>query len=111
MAYDEALAERVRELLALREGVSEREMFGGIAFMVGGNMACGVHGDELIVRLERDDAEKALEEPHVRVFDITGRPMKGWLLVGPEATAADGELAGWVDAGADYAASLPPKEQ
>jgi TfoX N-terminal domain len=109
MAYDEQLAERVRDLLSVREGLSERKMFGGIGFMRGGNMACGVAGDELIVRLEPGDAEKALAEEHVRVFDMTGRPMKGWILVGREATAADDDLAGWVDAGADFAASLPPK--
>jgi TfoX N-terminal domain len=109
MAYDEQLAERVRDLLSVRDGFSERKMFGGIGFMLAGNMACGVSGDELIVRLEPGDAEKALAEEHVRVFDMTGRPMKGWILVGPEATAADDDLAGWVDAGADFAASLPPK--
>jgi hypothetical protein len=109
MAYDEALAERVRAVVSLREGVTEKKMFGGIAFMVGGNMACGVSGDELMVRLDPDEAEKALSEANVRVFDMTGRPMRGWILVGPEATAADDELAGWVDAGADFAASLPAK--
>jgi hypothetical protein len=109
MAYDEQLAERVRDLLSVRDGFSERKMFGGIGFMLGGNMACGVSGDELMVRLEPGDAEQALAEEHVRVFDMTGRPMKGWILVGPEATAADDDLAGWVDAGADFAASLPPK--
>jgi hypothetical protein len=109
MAYDEKLAERVRDLLSVRENFSERKMFGGIGFMLGGNMACGVSGDELMVRLDPADAEKALAEEHVRVFDMTGRPMKGWILVAPDATAADDDLAGWVDAGADFAASLPPK--
>jgi TfoX N-terminal domain len=109
VAYDEVLADRVRELLLVREGFSEREMFGGIGFMLAGNMACGVSGDELMVRLGPEEGEKALAEDHVRVFDMTGRPMKGWVLVGPEATASDEGLAGWVDAGADFAASLPPK--
>jgi hypothetical protein len=110
VAYDEALAERIRELLAPREGLSERKMFGGIGFMVGGNMACGVSsGSELIVRLDPEEYERALAEPHARAFDMTGRPMRGWILVGPEAIATDEELAGWVDAGADFAASLPPK--
>lgn len=111
MAYDEELAERVREVLAPREGLSERKMFGGIGFMVAGNMACGVHGEELIVRLAPEDAERALAEPHVRVFDLTGRPMRGWLFVGPEATGDEKELAGWVEAGADYASSLPAKQR
>jgi hypothetical protein len=108
MAYDEELAERVRDLLSVREGFSERKMFGGIAFMLGGNMACGVLGEELIVRLG-DEAERALAEPHTRVFDLTGRPSRGMVVVGRDAIVADGDLAGWVDAGADFAASLPPK--
>jgi TfoX N-terminal domain len=109
VAYDEALAERVRDVISVRDGFSERKMFGGIGFMLRGNMACGVSGDELMVRLDAEGAEKALAEEHVRVFDMTGRPLKGWILVGPEATASDENLAGWVDAGADFAASLAPK--
>jgi TfoX/Sxy family transcriptional regulator of competence genes len=109
MAYDEDLAERVRDALAGRSDVSERKMFGGIAFMVGGNMACGVSGDELMVRLDPGDGEQALAEEGVRVFDMTGRPMKGWILVSPERTADQAGLSEWVEAGADYAASLPPK--
>jgi hypothetical protein len=109
VAYDEGLADRVRDLLSVREGWSERKMFGGIGFMVGGNMACGVQGEELIVRLDPEEAERALSEEHTRVFDITGRPMKGWVLVAPPALSSDEDLAGWVDAGADFAASLPPK--
>jgi hypothetical protein len=110
VAYDEGLADPVRELLSPREGLTERRMFGGIGFMLNGNMACGIRGDELIVRLDPEDAERALaEEEQVRVFDITGRAMRGWILVGPEATRSDEGLGGWVDLGADFAASLPPK--
>ncbi len=109
MAYDEALAERVRELIALRSDVVERKMFGGIAWMLAGNMACGVLGDELIVRLAPEDAERALAEPHTRPFDFTGRPMRNMAMVAPAGTADDEALAGWVDAGADFAASLPAK--
>jgi TfoX/Sxy family transcriptional regulator of competence genes len=109
MAYDEALAGRVRELISARAGVSERKMFGGIAFMVGGNMAVGVTGDELMVRLDPADSEKALTEEGVRVFDMTGRPMKGWILVSADRTSGEAGLSEWVEAGADYAASLPPK--
>jgi TfoX/Sxy family transcriptional regulator of competence genes len=109
VAYDEALAERIRDLLAPRTDLTERKMFGGIAFMVGGNMAIGVLGDDLIVRLDPADAERALAEPHVRPMDFTGRPMKGMVFVEPAATATDDHLAGWVDAGADFAASLPSK--
>lgn len=84
-------------------------MFGGIVFMLEGNMAVGIAGEELMVRLGPEEAERALAEPHVRPMDMTGRPMKSMILVAPEATAADEDLASWVDAGADFAASLPPK--
>ncbi len=109
MAYDEALAERVRDVLDLREGIEERRMFGGIAFMLHGNMAVGILGEDLMVRLGREEAEKALAEPHTRPFDFTGRPMKTTIYVSPEGTRSEEDLAGWVDAGADHAASLPPK--
>jgi TfoX/Sxy family transcriptional regulator of competence genes len=109
MAYDEELADRIRDALTPRAGLSERRMFGGIAFMLDGNMAVGVIGEDLMVRLDPADAERALDEAHVRPMDFTGRPMKGMVFVGPEATAADEDLAGWVDAGAGFAASLPPK--
>jgi TfoX/Sxy family transcriptional regulator of competence genes len=109
MAYDEALADRVRDLLAARAEVSERKMFGGVAFMVAGNMACGVLGEDLIVRLGEDEAGSALEEDGVRPFDFTGRPMKTTVYVSAERTSEDAGLAEWVEAGADFAASLPPK--
>jgi TfoX/Sxy family transcriptional regulator of competence genes len=109
MAYDEGLADRVREVLSPRPDVSERKMFGGIAFMVAGNMACGVLGEELIVRLGDEEAEKALREDGVRPFDFTGRPMKTTVYVSPERTSDDAGLAEWVEAGADYAATLPAK--
>jgi TfoX/Sxy family transcriptional regulator of competence genes len=109
VAYDEALADRVRELLAARADVSEQKMFGGIAFMVAGNMACGVLGEELIVRLDRDESEKAVAEDGVRPFDFTGKPMKGIVFVSGELTADDAGLSEWVETGADHAASLPAK--
>lgn len=109
MAFDEALAERVREALAGRADVSERKMFGGIAFMVAGNMAVGILDDDLMVRLDPADAERALAQPHTRPMDFTGRPMKGMVFVDSQGTASDDEIASWVDAGADFAASLPPK--
>jgi TfoX/Sxy family transcriptional regulator of competence genes len=110
MAYDEGLAERVRELLAPRDDVTERKMFGGIGFMVAGNMCVGVMNDDLIVRLGADEAERALSEEHVRPFDFTGRQMKGFLFVDAEGTAADEDLAGWVDAALGFASSLPAKK-
>jgi TfoX/Sxy family transcriptional regulator of competence genes len=108
VAFDEVLADRVRDVLAARPELSERKMFGGIAFMLGGNMCCGVVGEDLMVRLG-DDGERALAEPHTRPMDFTGRPMKTAIYVDPEGTANDADLAKWVEAGADYAASLPPK--
>ncbi len=110
MAYDEAFAERVREVIALREGWSERKMFGGVGFMLSGNMACGVTStSELMVRVSPTDNEAALAEDGVRPFEMSGKPMRGWLIVAQEVLESDEDLAGWVDAGADHAASLPPK--
>jgi TfoX/Sxy family transcriptional regulator of competence genes len=109
MAYDEELAERVRELLSPRADVSERKMFGGIAFMLAGNMACGVLGEDLIVRLGDEEGAKAITEDGVRPFDFTGKPMKGIVYVSPELTSDEAGLAEWAEAGADFAASLPPK--
>jgi TfoX/Sxy family transcriptional regulator of competence genes len=108
LVFDEALADRIREILAARPELIERKMFGGIAFMVGGNMAVGVMGEDLMVRLG-PDAERALAEPHVRPMDFTGKPMKSMVIVDAEGIAADEDLAEWVEAGADFAASLPSK--
>ena len=109
MAYDEELADRVRDALAPRSGLSERKMFGGIAFMLDGNMAVGIVGTDLMVRLEPEEAQRALHEDHVRPMDFTGRPPKSMVFVAEEALVGDDDLAAWVDAGADHAATLPPK--
>jgi TfoX/Sxy family transcriptional regulator of competence genes len=109
MAYDETFADRVRDALAPRAGLTERRMFGGIAFMVDGNMAVGIIGEDLMVRLDPADAEAALTEEHVRPMDFTGRPAKGMVFVDSDGTASEADLASWVDAGADFAATLPPK--
>ena len=109
MAYEEALASRVRETLGENPEITERKMFGGIAFMLSGNMAVGVSKDDLMVRIDPDDQDEALAQSGVRVFDMTGRPMKGWILVAPEATEDDAALLRWVEAGLDFAGSLPPK--
>ena len=109
MAFDEKLAERVRKLLQ-RPGMVERRMFGGVAFLLNGNMSIGIHGDELIVRVAPDSTQAALKEPGTRVFDITGRPMKGWLLVGGDAIEKPAALSKWVKRGLDFAASLPKKK-
>lgn len=84
-------------------------MFGGLAFMLDGNMACGIHGSELIVRVGRDNFEDALSQPHTRPFDMTGRLMRGFVFVSEQGIAPDSELAAWTDRGIAYAASLPPK--
>jgi TfoX/Sxy family transcriptional regulator of competence genes len=109
MAYDERLADRVRDLLGGHAGISERRMFGAVGFLLDGNMCCGVHGDELILRLGDEDAEAALAEPHGRPFDITPRPMKGWVLMHSAALEQDADLWRWVEPAVDFASSLPPK--
>ena len=109
MAYDAALAARVRAALGPRDGLAEREMFGGIAWMIGGNMACGVLGEDLVVRLAPEEVEAALAEAGTRPFEPSGRRMRGFVVVGPEATGDPAELGSWVDAGAGQAASLPEK--
>jgi len=109
MAFDSALAERIRKRLGKRAGLTEKKMFGGLAFLMRGNMCCGVHGSELIVRLDPAESDRALKQPHTRLFDISGRPMKGWLLVGPGGVATDADLGRWVERAAGYAGSLPPK--
>jgi hypothetical protein len=109
MAYDEGLATRIRDAIGDRPGLAEKKMFGGLAFLVHGNMACGVRGDDLIVRLAADGAASVQGERGVRPFDLTGRPMKGWLMVAADGHADDDDLRRWVDRGVAYAASLPPK--
>ena len=109
MAYDEALADRVREVISVRSGVTERKMFGALCWMVDGNMACGVTGDDLLVRLEPEDCEAALAEKHTEPFVMSGRAAKGFVIVQAEGVVDDAQLERWVDCGADYAASLPSK--
>jgi hypothetical protein len=109
MAYDEGLAERAREVLADLPGFVEKKMFGGIGFMLLGNMACGVNGNELIVRVGPANYEHALGEPQTRPFDMTGRPMRGWVMVAPEGLESDAGLEDWVQRGVEFALSLPPK--
>jgi TfoX/Sxy family transcriptional regulator of competence genes len=110
MAYDEGLAQRIRAHVDGRYELREKMMFGGLAMLLNGNMAVGVHGDSLIVRTEPDEHETLLAEPGARPFDMTGRPMKGWIVVDPEGCAEDDELRRWLDLGLHYARSLPPKQ-
>lgn len=109
MAYDEQLAERIRHVLAAHDGTTERKMFGGIAFMFHGNMAVGILGDGLMVRVDKDAYDTTLAEPHVHEMDFTGRVMRGFVVVDADGIAEDDDLAGWIDRGLDHAGSLPPK--
>lgn len=109
MAFDEGLAQRVRELLHDHPGYQEKKMFGGIGFLIHGNMACGVIRDALIVRVGAEKYTESLLQPHVELFDITGRAMTGWVLVEEPGYRADQDLEDWVSQGFDYALTLPPK--
>lgn len=111
MAYDEGVAQRIREVLDELEapGLVEKKMFGGIAFMVQGNLACGVLKDELIVRVGPARYQEVIIRPHTRPFDITGKPMQGWLMVAADGYEADEALVDWVQRGVGFALSLPPK--
>lgn len=108
MAYDEELAGRVRAVLPRGEAVTEREMFGGVAFMLGGHMFCGIVRDALMARLGPEAADRALDQPHVRPMDFTGRPMTGMVFIDPAGLQGDA-LRRWVGAAAGYARGLPPK--
>jgi hypothetical protein len=110
MAYSEELANRVRGAIAAHPAYSERRMFGGICFMINGNMAVGVNDDDLMVRVAADDWDECLALPHARMMDFTGRPMRGWLFVGPEGELGDAEFAGWVERGLSHALTLPAKD-
>ena len=109
MAYDEAVAARVRAVLQQRDDIAEKKMMGGIAFMCRGNMCCGVDDASLMLRLSPETAETALREPHVRQFDKTGRPMRGWVLVGPEGGFAKSELDGLRELPFVHAVGLGPR--
>jgi TfoX/Sxy family transcriptional regulator of competence genes len=110
MPYDEELANRIREQLAAADAVTEKAMFGGLAFLLRGNMAVGItSSDELMVRVGQDGADEALARPYTRPFDMSGRPMRGWIIVAREGLAGDPELGAWVQQGVQYARGLPPK--
>jgi TfoX/Sxy family transcriptional regulator of competence genes len=109
MAYDEGLAQRVREALSGRADLSERKMFGGLCFMLGGNMCCGIVRDELMLRTGPDAYAPTLARPHAREMDFTRRAMKGMVYVGTEGVAEDAALAEWLAIAVDFAGSLPPK--
>ena len=109
MVYDEELAARVRVMLADRLDVREQKMFGGIAFMLRGNMCCGVHTEELILRVGPDQHEEALSQAHVRPMDFTGRPMRGFVVVDPGGYHEDKDLSRWIQQALEFVLTLPPK--
>jgi hypothetical protein len=109
MAYDESLAERIRDALDRTAGVVEKKMFGGLCFMLYGNILVGVWKDSLIARIGPEAKSSALEQPHVREFDITGKPMKGWIVVEPEGIEEDEPLKDWIQKAIDFVGELPKK--
>ena len=112
MPYSEVQASRVRKELSGQRGISEKEMFGGVAFLLGGNMAVGVHGEDLIVRVEPAKTDTLMREPGAKPFDLApgGRSPAGWLMVAPSGYRTDAALRTWVSRGVAYASSLPKKE-
>jgi TfoX/Sxy family transcriptional regulator of competence genes len=110
MAYDEDLAERIRELLATDHDVAEKKMFGGLAFLIGGNMSVSASGQGgLLLRCDPEETDALVREPHVSRFEMRGRAMDGWLRVDGAAVETREDLERWVAVGIDYARSLPPK--
>lgn len=109
MAYDEGTAQRIRDALADRDGVSEKKMFGGIAFMLHGNMCVGVHTDDLMARVGLEQFDEAVALPGARIMDFTKRPMKGWITVEPRGFETDEALAGWVARCVRFVSTLPRK--
>ncbi len=109
MSYDETLADRIRPLLARRKQLTEKKMFGGLGFLLNGNICCGAWKEFLILRLGDDAARQVLAEPHARPFDITGRAMRGWAMIEPAGWQDEAKLRRWVKWAADFTSELPAK--
>ena len=109
MPYNEKLAIRIHEMIGRKRGVTQKKMFGGLSFLVNGNMCCGVVKDDLVVRVDKNEHEKLLKRKHARPMDFTGRPMRGFVYVSPAGTKTKASLKKWVDIGWDHAKSLPKK--
>lgn len=109
MPYEEALAQRVRKALARRKGFVEKKMFGGVGFLLHGNMCCGVWKEFLILRLGKEAADDAMREPHVLPFDITGKAMSGWAMVEPDGIIEDKSLKEWIAKAHKFVSALPKK--
>jgi hypothetical protein len=110
MAFDETLAARIRDALSRKKGVEEKKMFGCVCFLLNGNALAGVWKDRLVARLGPDEREAALLEPHVRAFDITGRPMRNWVAVEPGGVEDDDRLKDWIERALKFVKKLPAKE-
>ncbi len=108
MAFDESLAQRIRKIIARRKGFTEKKMFGGVGFLLNGNMCVGVWKESLIVRLDPQEYDDALAETAARPFDITGRPMAGWVMVDPTGIKG-ANLGKWIDRAQNYVSALPAK--
>ncbi len=109
MAFDESLAERIRTALSRKRGIEEKTLFGCFCLLLNGNVLVGVWKNSLIVRLGNEQGEDALLEPHVRPFDITGKAMKGWVVVAPDGIEDDGQLKGWIQRAVKFVGKLPGK--
>ena len=109
MAYDEILTSRIRKVLAKQTAISEKKMFGGLTFMLGGHMCCGVVKDNLVVRVHPEEYEQAIAEPHARLMDFTGRPLRGLIYVGPAGYQTDEGLERWLHRAVRFASSFPLK--
>jgi len=108
MSYNASLSKRIESIIKGKKGFTRKEMFGGVGFMLNGNMCVGVHKDDLIIRFDPGSSEEIMVKKGTKPFDITGRPMKGWLLVEPEGTKGT-QLKGWVDLALRFVKTLPKK--
>jgi len=109
MAFDESLAARIRKAIGRKKGIEEKKMFGGLGFLLNGNMCVGVWKNSMIVRLGTEESESALLEPHVGEFDITGKAMKGWIMVAAEGVAGEIDVKQWVQRAVRFVGKLPVK--
>ena len=109
MPYDEQLDRRIRKIVSRWKGTGSKKMFGGVCHLLDGNMFCGVHHDFLILRLGEEKADEALKRPHSRPFDITGKPMRGWVMIAGDGCADELDLKDWLDQARNFVKTLPQK--
>ena len=109
MAYNEDIDDRIRKVISKWKDTDAKKMFGGVCYLLNGNMVCGVYKDFLILRLGEEKSKDALEQPYTRPFDITGRPMKGWVMVQGEGFQSEDKLKAWLKQAMDFVKTLPPK--